>query len=87
MAHQRALQMRVGIVLAVDDAGSSNRPAPVSRADLESWMRPFSVVPYRGRDVHRGDELPAFLHATFFDRGDFVGDADELLPGLRREPR
>src|SRR5713101_2906920 len=91
VAHQGALQVRVGVVFTslVVLVGQARR-----RQLLEPGLEVFDqpVLPivdvHAGGDVHRRDERHAVLDAALLDDpGHVIGDADELLPLLRVEPQ
>src|SRR5262252_7575372 len=90
MAHDRAFQMRVGIVFA-------GLVMPVVEARGRELLQPhlkvadqtvFPVVHiHSGGDVHRRHEhRSVFDAARVHDRRDFIRDADELLTFFRVEP-
>ena len=91
VAHDGALQVRIGVVLArlVMLVGEARR-----RQLLEPYLKimnqaVFPVVDeHTGSNVHRRDQSHAFPDSALLHNGaDFVGDADELLSLLRVEPK
>src|SRR5262245_39266519 len=91
MTHDRALQMRVGVVFArLMVTIVETRRRELLEPLLKIVDQPvFPVVDvHTGRDVHRRDEHGAVLDsARLNDGGDLVRDADELLPlpGVERQ--
>src|ERR1700741_2349640 len=90
MSHQRALEMRVRVVLTcLMMTIVESRRRQLLEPYLEVVDEPtLPIVDVHGRgDVHCRDEDHPFLHAPLLDDGcDLVGDANELLPLLRVEP-
>src|SRR5262245_10460803 len=90
MAHDRPLQVRVGVVLArLMVLVRQARRRELLEPGLEVLDEPALPVVHvdARRDVHRRHQHHAVVDAALpDDRGDFVRNADELLALLRIEP-
>src|SRR5947209_10228755 len=89
MAHDRALQMRIrvvlaGLVMTIVEAGRRQLLEPDLKVLDETFLPVVHV--HACRDVHGRNERHPFLHgAPADDRRDFVRDPDEFTPLFRVE--
>src|SRR5436190_3414100 len=90
MAHDGALQVRVGVVfsglmMAIIEAGRRQLLEPRLKVRDQAALPVVDVD--AGGDVHRRHEDHSLFDAALrHDRGDVIGDANELLALLRIEP-